>query len=89
MLYEILKIIIIFTEKRLQGLTSWLDSIYGLHDEVQTRLAVAGMIVEEMRSAVFKQTGFQCSAGIAHNKVRVSTIKTILTFIYVCVCVLL
>ena len=33
------------------------------------RLAVAAQIVEEMRAAVYKDTGFRCSAGIAHNKV--------------------
>ena len=33
------------------------------------RLAVAGQIVEEMRAAVYRDTGFRCSAGIAHNKV--------------------
>ena len=32
-------------------------------------LAVAAQIVEEMRAAVYRDTGFRCSAGIAHNKV--------------------
>ncbi|XP_076463928.1 DNA polymerase eta-like [Babylonia areolata] len=31
-------------------------------------LAMAAVIVEEMRAAIFEQTGFTCSAGIAHNK---------------------
>jgi hypothetical protein len=56
-------------EKREQGLTSWLESAHELQDPAQLRLAVAGVIVEEMRAAVFQQTGFQCSAGISHNKV--------------------
>lgn len=56
-------------EKRQQGLISWLDSASELQDPAQLRLAVAGVIVEEMRAAVFKQTGFHCSAGISHNKV--------------------
>lgn len=34
------------------------------------RLAVGAVIAEEMRAAVFSKTGFRCSAGIAHNKVR-------------------
>jgi DNA polymerase eta len=56
-------------EKRQQGLTSWLESAFELPDQAQLRLAVAGVIVEEMRAAVFQQTGFHCSAGISHNKV--------------------
>ena len=36
-------------------------------------LAVAAVIVEEMRAAIFEQTGFRCSAGIAHNKVSAAS----------------
>jgi len=43
--------------------------VYKLQDPAQLRLAVAGVIVEEMRAAVYQQTGFVCSAGISHNKV--------------------
>ena len=32
------------------------------------RLAVGAKIVEKMRSEIFRQTKFRCSAGIAHNK---------------------
>ena len=32
-------------------------------------LAVGAIVVDEMRAAVLEQTGFTCSAGIAHNKV--------------------
>uniref|UniRef100_A0A2Z5U652 DNA polymerase eta n=1 Tax=Reticulitermes speratus TaxID=60591 RepID=A0A2Z5U652_9NEOP len=56
-------------ETRLQGITSWLESVYALQDPAQLRLAVAGVIVEEMRAAVYQQTGFRCSAGISHNKI--------------------
>ena len=35
-------------------------------------LAMAAVIVEEMRAAIYEQTGFRCSAGIAHNKVVLS-----------------
>ncbi|XP_069698469.1 DNA polymerase eta [Periplaneta americana] len=56
-------------EMRQNGLASWLDCAYETQDPVQLRLAVAGIIVEEMRAAVYKETGFRCSAGIAHNKI--------------------
>jgi len=32
-------------------------------------LAVGAIIVNELRDSILKQTGFRCSAGIAHNKV--------------------
>ena len=35
------------------------------------RLAVGAVIAEEMRAAVYNETGFRCSAGIAHNKVTI------------------
>lgn len=38
-------------------------------DHQLQRLALGAVIVEEMRAAIFKKTGFKCSAGIAHNKV--------------------
>lgn len=47
-------------------LDSWLGSLGDSRDDL--RLAVGGAIVEEMRAAVFKETQFRCSAGIAHNK---------------------
>jgi nucleotidyltransferase/DNA polymerase involved in DNA repair len=39
---------------------------YNIQDK---KLAVGAMISEEMRAAVYEETGFRCSAGIAHNKV--------------------
>ncbi|XP_059061747.1 DNA polymerase eta isoform X2 [Achroia grisella] len=33
------------------------------------RLLVGSIIVSEIRAAVFKETGYKCSAGIAHNKI--------------------
>ncbi|GIX77438.1 DNA polymerase eta [Caerostris extrusa] len=51
------------------ALESWLQMIYEedhlYHDRM---LAVAAVIVEEMRAAVLKETGYKCSAGIAQNK---------------------
>ena len=38
-------------------------------DDYNRRLAVGALIAEEMRAAVYSETGFRCSAGIAHNKV--------------------
>jgi nucleotidyltransferase/DNA polymerase involved in DNA repair len=37
----------------------------------ERQLVVAAKLVEEMRAAVLNQTGFTCSAGIAHNKVKI------------------
>ncbi len=34
------------------------------------KLAIGAEIVGKMRDAVYKRTNFRCSAGIAHNKVR-------------------
>ncbi|KAM5325543.1 DNA polymerase eta isoform 1-T2 [Glossophaga mutica] len=57
-------------EMRKQGLLQWLDSL-----EIENttspdlQLTVGAVIVEEMRAAIERETGFQCSAGISHNKV--------------------
>lgn len=57
-------------EERNQGLQTWiLDSFKELHDIQAQRLAVAGVIVEEIRDSVYRETGFRCSAGIAQNKI--------------------
>ena len=50
-----------------------MDEIYngGLCDWESRKLAIACVIVEEMRAAVYSKTGFRCSAGIAHNKVLI------------------
>ncbi|XP_023026507.1 DNA polymerase eta [Leptinotarsa decemlineata] len=37
--------------------------------ESNFRLALGGVIVEEIREKVFIETGYECSAGIAHNKI--------------------
>lgn len=57
-------------EIRKQGLLQWLGSLQ--IDEPTSpdlRLTVGAVIVEEMRAAIERKTGFQCSAGISHNKV--------------------
>ncbi|CAG9767690.1 unnamed protein product [Ceutorhynchus assimilis] len=38
-------------------------------DETNLKLALGGVICEEIRAEVFKITGYRCSAGIAHNKI--------------------
>ncbi|XP_044269344.1 DNApol-eta [Tribolium madens] len=39
---------------------------YSIHN---LKLAVGGLVTEEIRHEVFKVTGYKCSAGIAHNKI--------------------
>ncbi|KAF5282261.1 hypothetical protein FQR65_LT14393 [Abscondita terminalis] len=50
-----------------------LDFLYNLYngvcDDNNLNLAYGAVIVEEIRAAVFEQTGYTCSAGIAHNKI--------------------
>ncbi|KAG5341863.1 POLH polymerase, partial [Acromyrmex heyeri] len=56
-------------EERCKGLQTWiLNSFKELHDDQAQRLAVAGIIVEEIRDSIYKETGFKCSAGISQNK---------------------
>ncbi|XP_029801414.1 DNA polymerase eta isoform X2 [Suricata suricatta] len=57
-------------EKRKQGLFQWLDSLQtGNTTSPELQLTVGAVIVEEMRAAIERETCFQCSAGISHNKV--------------------
>uniref|UniRef100_G1QV15 DNA polymerase eta n=1 Tax=Nomascus leucogenys TaxID=61853 RepID=G1QV15_NOMLE len=54
---------------RKQGLFQWLDSLQ--IDNLTSpdlQLTVGAVIVEEMGAAIERETGFQCSAGISHNK---------------------
>ncbi|ERE90660.1 DNA polymerase eta [Cricetulus griseus] len=57
-------------EIRKQGLLQWLGSLQ-IDDATSPdlQLTVGAVIVEEMRAAIERKTGFQCSAGISHNKV--------------------
>ncbi|XP_031162644.1 DNA polymerase eta [Sander lucioperca] len=60
-------------EQRSRGLQQWLASLpaplLGEQSPAELQLTVGALIVEEMRAAVEKDTGFRCSAGISHNKV--------------------
>ncbi|XP_050313420.1 DNA polymerase eta [Anthonomus grandis grandis] len=38
-------------------------------NESNFRLALGGVIAEEIRAEVFRVTGYRCSAGVAHNKI--------------------
>uniref|UniRef100_A0A3Q3W9U2 DNA polymerase eta n=1 Tax=Mola mola TaxID=94237 RepID=A0A3Q3W9U2_MOLML len=59
--------------QRSRGLKQWLASLpelpLGEQSSAGLQLTVGALIVEEMRAAVEKHTGFRCSAGISHNKV--------------------
>uniref|UniRef100_A0A665X2Y5 DNA polymerase eta n=1 Tax=Echeneis naucrates TaxID=173247 RepID=A0A665X2Y5_ECHNA len=61
------------TEQRSRGVLQWLASLpvplSGEQFSADLQLTVGALIVEEMRAAVEKHTGFRCSAGISHNKV--------------------
>ncbi|KAL6437938.1 hypothetical protein ACFW04_004324 [Cataglyphis niger] len=57
-------------EERSEGLLTWIsDSFKELHDTQAQKLAVAGVIVEEIRASIYKETNFRCSAGISQNKI--------------------
>ncbi|CAB3362860.1 Hypothetical predicted protein [Cloeon dipterum] len=57
-------------EGRSEAVQEWLrKSDASSEDDHDYRLVVAAKMVEEMRKAIFTQTGFTCSAGIAHNKI--------------------
>uniref|UniRef100_A0A8C3L596 DNA polymerase eta n=1 Tax=Chrysolophus pictus TaxID=9089 RepID=A0A8C3L596_CHRPC len=56
-------------ELRQRGLQEWLASLsFDNLNCPDLQLAMGAVIVEEMRVAVEKATGFRCSAGISHNK---------------------
>lgn len=61
-------------EMRKQGLFQWLDSLQIDNTaSPDLQLTMGAVIVEEVRAAIERQTGFQCSAGISHNKVKTSS----------------
>ncbi|XP_031835081.1 DNA polymerase eta isoform X2 [Nomia melanderi] len=54
----------------LKGTKRWISNIFEELEDVQAqKLAIAGIIVEELRADIFAKTGFKCSAGIAQNKI--------------------
>lgn len=65
-------------EQRSRGLQQWLATLtpptVGEQSSAELPLTMGAVIVEEMRVAVEKHTGFQCSAGISHNKVGISAL---------------
>ncbi|XP_062587283.1 DNA polymerase eta-like [Saccostrea cucullata] len=56
--------------KRQQGVDDWMKLLPcdSGEDSSDQKLLIGALIAEEMRVAVYKETGFRCSAGIAHNK---------------------
>ncbi|KAF6023957.1 DNApol-eta [Bugula neritina] len=62
-------------DNREDSLREWLESLSSpdsLDSHNDLRLCFGAVIVEKMRKAVRDQTGFDCSAGISHNKVEYS-----------------
>ncbi|XP_043479251.1 DNA polymerase eta-like isoform X1 [Leptopilina heterotoma] len=57
-------------EQRSKGLQNWLNTSFDELDDIQAqKLAIAGVIVEEIRDDVYETTKFRCSAGISYNKI--------------------
>lgn len=57
-------------EERSKGTRTWIKNVFDELQDVQAqKLAVAGLIVEEIRADVYEKTGFRCSAGISQNKI--------------------
>lgn len=57
-------------EQRSKGLQNWLNTSFDELDDIQAqKLAIAGVIVEEIRVDVYETTKFRCSAGISYNKI--------------------
>lgn len=50
------------------AISNWLGSLQDPESSAAL-LARGCRLLEDVRDAVFSQTGFRCSAGIAHNKV--------------------
>lgn len=62
---------IMFLAHRREAVENWLGTTYGELGDIQSRrLAVAGAIVEQIRTDIYEITGYRCSAGISYNKVR-------------------
>ncbi|CAH1389445.1 unnamed protein product [Nezara viridula] len=55
--------------ERKNGFRAWLEDSDSLKNTASLKLAVGALIVEEIRETVLSETGFKCSAGIAHNKI--------------------
>lgn len=65
--------LLLLEQRRSRGVQQWLASLpvssIGEQNCAELQLTIGALIVEEMRAAVEKHTGFTCSAGISHNKV--------------------
>ncbi|XP_072032430.1 DNA polymerase eta-like [Amphiura filiformis] len=56
-------------DSRKIGTGRWLETFAAADDDcAELQLSIGAIIAEEMRAAVLKQTGFNCSAGISGNK---------------------
>ncbi len=70
---------------RLSMLSDWLDNEGNSNELV---LTVGAMVTSEIRQAVLSETGFTCSAGISHNKVRAYSIYYYYQLLYSRFCLL-
>ncbi len=59
----------ISANNHMQSVRKWLKAAQSLQSEPDIKLAIGGCLVEQMRMAVYEQTGFCCSAGVSCNKV--------------------
>lgn len=60
------------TQPSVDGCDEWAhipDDERKSYKKSDIKLLIASSIVSEIRAAVKEQTGYECSAGIAHNKV--------------------
>ncbi|KAG7198660.1 hypothetical protein KM043_006017 [Ampulex compressa] len=57
-------------EERRRGTKTWISNIFEELQDVQAqKLAIAGVIVEELRADIYETIGYRCSAGISQNKI--------------------
>ncbi|XP_063981764.1 DNA polymerase eta [Diachasmimorpha longicaudata] len=57
-------------EKRAEGVRRWVSEAFDDLGDVQARkLAIAGMLVDEIRAEIWSQCEYRCSAGISYNKI--------------------
>ena len=69
--FLIVHVLLYHSDSDKRDTSAWLATVFD-DDDVDVynkRLAIGALIAEEMRAAVYSETGFRCSAGIAHNKV--------------------
>ncbi|XP_003691455.1 DNA polymerase eta [Apis florea] len=57
-------------EERSKGIKTWIKNVFEEFEDIEAqKLAIAGLIVEKIRTDISDKIGFKCSAGIAQNKI--------------------